>query len=203
MRPMSAAERFGNGLLPGFLERFLAGSMPASTARAAASFASSELFQTGFPAARMMADPSLFLDGYSALLSQRAGDEGRDATRLLTALRVLATLEAQAVPDQRIWDAADINKSTWKAYDDLLSRTHIAVPTPALESNRLARLTTYPKRYLADVALSLQLAGLSDSERSNPTVLGPYFESYVGQQLRPSRSDRRHDQPSSHWLASP
>lgn len=57
-----------------------------------------------------MSDPSLFLDGYAALVAQRAGDEGRDASRLLTTLRVLATLEAQAVPDQTIWESADINK---------------------------------------------------------------------------------------------
>ncbi len=42
-----------------------------------------------------------------------------------TTLRVLATLEVQAVPDQRIWEAADINRSTWKAYDDLLVRTDV------------------------------------------------------------------------------
>ena len=53
-----------------------------------------QLGRSGFPAARSLSDPSLFLDGYAALVAQRAGDEGRDSLRLLVALRVLATLEA-------------------------------------------------------------------------------------------------------------
>lgn len=63
----------------------------------------------------------------------RAGD----ASRLLTALRVLATLEAQAAPDQRIWEAADFNTATWKADDDLVERIHVAAPSGAFDSNRL------------------------------------------------------------------
>jgi len=144
------------------------------------------LTRAGFPAVRNMADAALFLEGYGALVSQRAGDEGRDASRLLRTMRVLATLEGQAVPDQRIWESADINKATWKDYDDLLERTHLAVPSPAFESNRLKRLTTYPKRFLADTALALALAGL-DAARlvDDPTLAGPYVESSVMQQLRP------------------
>jgi predicted AAA+ superfamily ATPase len=133
-----------------------------------------------------MPEPSLFLDGYAALVSQRAGDEGRDASRLLTTLRVLATLEAQAVPDQRIWEAADINKATWKAYEDLLARTHVTAPSGAFESNRLQRLTSYPKRYLADTALALALAGVDVARLlGDPGLAGRFLESYVMQQLRP------------------
>lgn len=134
----------------------------------------------------MLEDPSLFLDSYAGVVSQRAGDEGRDASRLFTTMRVLATLESEAVPDQRIWEAADINKATWKAYDDLLVRTHLTTPTPSFTSNRLKRLTTFPKRYLADVALASQLAGLDlDRLRADPTLAGRYVESLVVQQLRP------------------
>ena len=90
------------------------------------------------------------------------------------------------MPDQRIWDSADINKATWKAYEDLLARTHLAVPSPAFQSNRLKRLTTYPKRFLADTALALALAAL-DTERlrASPSIAGSYLESFVAQQLRP------------------
>ena len=133
--------------------------------------------RSGFPAARSSSDPSLFLDGYAALVAQRAGDEGRDASRLLTTLRVLATLEAQAVPDQRIWEAADINKSTWKAYDDLLARTHVTAPSGAFHSNRLKRLTSYPKRCLADIALSLALAGVdAGCLGGDPVLAGRYLD---------------------------
>lgn len=133
-----------------------------------------------------MPDASLFLDGYAALVAQRAGDEGRDASRLLNTLKVLATLESQAVPDQRIWEAADINKATWKAYDDLLIRTHVTAPSASFDSNRLKRLTSYPKRYLADTALALALAGVDVGRlQTDPTLAGRYLESYVLAQLRP------------------
>lgn len=75
---------------------------------------------------------------------------------------------------------------TWKDYDDLLERTHVAVPSPAFESNRLKRLTTYPKRFLADTAFALALAGLDAACLvDDPTLAGPYVESSVMQQLRP------------------
>ena len=186
MRPMTVAELDGRGGGLTFLERTVAGERPRPSAGRAGGLRLERLGRTGFPAARSLPDAPLFLDGYAALVAQRAGDEGRDASRLHTTLRVLATLEAQAVPDQRIWDAADINKSTWKAYDDLLDRTHVTAPSAAFHSNRLKRLTSYPKRYLADVALSLALAGV-DTDRlvGDPTLAGRYLESYVMQQLRP------------------
>lgn len=133
-----------------------------------------------------MPDPDLFLDAYAGLVSQRAGDEGRDSSRLLRTMRVLAALESQAVPDQRIWDAADINKVTWKAYEDILQRTHLSAPTAAFETNRLKRLTSYPKRYLADTALALVLADIRlDDLRFSPNLAGQFLESFVMQQLRP------------------
>lgn len=186
MRPMTAAELDGRGDAPTFLERVVAGERPRARLGEGGRLQLDRLGRTGFPAARSLSDPSLFLDGYAALVAQRAGDEGRDASRLLTTLRVLATLEAQAVPDQRIWDAADINKATWRAYDDLLARTHVTAPSAAFDSNRLKRLTSYPKRYLADVALSLALAGIDAGRLTgDPTLAGRYLESYVMQQVRP------------------
>jgi predicted AAA+ superfamily ATPase len=120
------------------------------------------------------------------LVAQRAGDEGRDASRLLSTFRVLAVLEGQPVPDQRIWEAADINKATWKAYEDLLQRTYISGAIRPLESNRLKRLTSYPKRFLIDAALALSLVGLDDSDLdADRSLAGRYLESFVAQQLRP------------------
>jgi uncharacterized protein len=60
----------------------------------------------------------------------------------------------------------------------------------SFSTNRLKRLTTYPKRFFADVTLALTLAALtSDDLRRQPTVAGHYLESYVLQQLRP-QADR-------------
>lgn len=186
MRPMTASELDGRGDAATFVEQLVAGERPVSSAGRSGGLQLERLVRTGFPAARSMSDAALFLDGYAALVSQRAGDEGRDASRLFTTLRALATLEAQAVPDQRIWQAADINKATWKAYEDLLVRTHVTSPLGAFESNRLQRLTSYPKRYLADTALALVLAGVDAAELlSDPALAGRYLESYVMQQLRP------------------
>jgi predicted AAA+ superfamily ATPase len=186
LRPFTVAEHEGVGDRPTFVERFVAGESMAPTAGRTGTLPMGEMLRSGFPGARRMEDQRLFLEGYASLLAQRAGDEGRDATRMLRSLRILATLEGQAVPDQRIWEAADINKLTWKNYEDLLARTHISVPLPAYESNRLARLTTYPKRFLADVALALNLAQVDRAQLTgDPSLAGRYFESFVLQQLRP------------------
>lgn len=187
MRPMSAAELSGTGDQETFLSRLAAGpgAVP-GVASSGQALQISELLRPGFPAARRMADAELFLEAYAGLVAQRAGDEGRDANRLLRTLRVLATLEGQAVPDQRVWEAADINKVTWKSYEDLLARTHLATPLPAFESNRLKRLTSYPKRFLTDTALAVTLAGLRvDTLVHDPSGAGHYLESFVLQQLRP------------------
>ena len=186
MRPMTVSELEGLGADPPFLTSVLNGDLPAPTAGAPATFDTSWLLRSGFPVTRAMPETTLFLEAYAGLVSQRAGEEGRDSSRLLRTMRVLATLESQAVPDQRVWEAADINKVTWKAYDDVLERTHLSVPSPAFESNRLKRLTTYPKRFLADTALALALADVHrDDLRASPSLAGQYLESFVLQQLRP------------------
>lgn len=184
LRPMTRGELLGAGAQPTFLARIIAD--PTSPQQRGAGFDAAWLAESGFPAALRSADPRLLLDAYAATVAQRAGDEGRDATRLTRTLRVLATLEAQAVPNQRVWEASDINKLTWKCYDDLLQRVHVSVPLPAYDSNRLNRLTSYPKRFLADTALSLTLAQLDvEGLRADPPLLGRYFEAFVVQQLRP------------------
>lgn len=186
MRPMTHAELAGDGGASSFLSRVFHGPAPAPTSGRSPDFDLAWLARPGFPGARAVADPALFLDAYAAIVSQRAGDEGRDASRLLRTMRVLATLSAQAVPDQRVWEAADVNKATFRAYDDLLLRVHLSVPSAGVESNRLKRLTTYPKRFLADTALALTLAEVSEHDlRSDGVLAGQFLEAFVMQQLRP------------------
>jgi predicted AAA+ superfamily ATPase len=186
MRPMTHAELAGRGDRTTFLTDLLAGAPPGIGSGVTTDVDLDLLTRSGFPAARDMPDARLFLDAYASLVSQRAGAEGRDATRLLRAMRVLATLTGQAAPDQRIWSAADINKATWKHYEDLLLRVHLLADTPAFESNRLKRLTAYPKRFLADTAMALALADRDiDDLRADPTGAGRFLESFVMQQLRP------------------
>lgn len=186
LRPMTIAEMEGRGAATTLLEHVAIGIPPEMSSGRPRGFDVEWLLRPGFPAARLMSDSRLFLESYANLVAQRAGEEGRDATRLLTTMRVLATLEAQSTPDQRIWESADVNKATWKAYEDLLTRTHVGSPIRAFSSNRLKRLTSYPKRYLADVSLALALAGVDAHQlRAEPKVMGHYLESFVVQQLRP------------------
>ncbi len=186
LRPMTRAELIGRGHEPILLQTILAGSTPPIGAALARPVEVDDLFRAGFPAARAMTDPTLFLDAYAALVSHRGGHEGRDATRVLRTLRVLAALTGQAVPDQRVWESADINKATLREYDDLLARVHLSAPLPAYEGNRLKRLTSYPKRFLADTALGLTLAGITREQlRSDPSLAGRHLESFLLQQLRP------------------
>ena len=185
MYPMTIAEANGNGHEPGLLER-VANDVPNTTTLDTTLFTLAQLFTTGFPAARDQLDPAMFLTGYAATVAQRAGDEGRDTARLSKTLAVLGVLTGQAVPDQRIWEAADINKASWKAYEDLLIRTHLSASLPAYSSNRLKRLTSYPKRLLTDTALALALANVTpDDLHADTTLAGRYIESLVTQQLRP------------------
>ncbi len=186
MWPMTSAELAGRGSESTWLHDVSESGPPRPTIGTSGGFEIGRLAVTGFPAARLQHDPSMFLEGYAALVSQRAGEEGRDASRLMRALRVLAVLEAQAVPDQTIWDAADLNKATWKAYDDLLQRTYLSDSLPSFESNRLKRLTRYPKRFLADTALAMTLANVGvDDMLADRDLAGRYLESFVAQQLRP------------------
>ncbi|MBK7611207.1 MAG: ATP-binding protein [Actinomycetales bacterium] len=186
MRPLSHQEFLGRGDQPCFLTRLHEGQAPALGGDVAAPLELTEIARPGFPAVRGLADGRLFYDAYTAVVAQRAGDEGRDSSRLLRTLRVLGTLTAQAVPDQRIWDAADINKATWKHYDDLVSRIHLSAPAPPFENNRLKRLTGYPKRFMADTGMAMALSDLSVHDLvAEPSLAGRYLESWVMQQLRP------------------
>lgn len=186
MHPMTVSELRGHGDRPSLLSELAAGELPRASVGGYEAFSTAQLFATGFPGAREQVDPSMFLNGYASLVSQRAGEEGRDSSRLLKTLAVLGVLSAQAVPDQRIWESADVNKATWKAYEDLLDRIHLSDALTAFSSNALKRLTNYPKRFLSDTALALALANITkeDVER-DASLIGRYFESFVVQQLRP------------------
>jgi predicted AAA+ superfamily ATPase len=97
-----------------------------------------------------------------------------------------------AVPGERVIDAADINRVTFQAYDAMLRRAHISVPAPAWQTNRLKRLTSFPKRFTADAALAQAIAGVGESELStDPALAGHFLESFVAQQLRPELEVRR------------
>ena len=74
MHPMTRAEMEGSGGTESFVGQLLAGKAPKAGPVASSRFDLRQLFTTGFPAARDQTDSTMFLDGYAALVSQRAGD---------------------------------------------------------------------------------------------------------------------------------
>lgn len=185
LRPMNRREQLGRGSGDPWLERLRTGEiLRPSAAGQRAEF--DRLTMSGFPGASPPDDPRAWLRAYVATLAERGAVERRDPERVLRFLRVSAELESQAVPDETVWRAADINRETLHAYDDMLARTHVLTPLPAWDTNRLKRITSSPKRQLLDTAFALALAGLdADALTWDPTLAGRYLESFVVAQLRP------------------
>ncbi len=184
LRPMSRRELAGAGAGPLWLDRLLAGEL-AVPGRRCAQLGVDELTVTGFPAApaRWSAD---WLRSYAMTIAERSVEDRRDPVRVTRLLRVLGESESQAVPDEHLWRAADINRVTLASYRQMLERTHIRADLPAWESNRLKRITTYPKVQYVDAALALALAGIGPVELGrDPALAGRYLESFVAAQLRP------------------
>ncbi|MBK7320886.1 MAG: ATP-binding protein [Candidatus Microthrix sp.] len=185
LRPMNRREKLGAGNEVGWLDRLASGEI--FTTNPNGDRAELDLLvESGFPGAAPKHDPREWLRAYASTVAERSVAERRDPERVGRLLRVLSELESQAVPDETVWRAADINRETLYSYRDMLTRTHVVTPLPAWETNRLKRITSYPKRQLVDTALALALAGIDANElASNPTLAGRYVESFVVAQLRP------------------
>lgn len=183
-RPMSRRESLGHGADRPWLDRLLAGELfvPGNDS---APTAIDVLSRSGFPGAVQLSDPAPMSLAYADSIAQRALDERRDPTRVARLMRVLAELEASVTPDERIWRSAEINRETFARYDDLLHRTHVVSTAPPWRTNRLKRLTAQSKRYFADTALALAVAGISQEQlESDPGLAGPFLDSFVACQLR-------------------
>lgn len=185
LRPMSRREQIGGGGEPTWIDRLRAGEI-LRTDSGGRRTELDLLTTSGFPGAVPTNDHRAWLRAYAATVAERSVDERRDPERVARLLRVLAELESQAVPDETVWRSADLNRETLHAYRDMLARTHVLTPLPGWETNRLKRITSYPKRQLADTALALALARLGADELVvHPTLAGRYLESFVAAQLRP------------------
>ncbi len=185
MHPMNQRELHGHGHSSLWISRLLAGEFFVASPSAGPEAGFEVLFESGFPATRDL-DPARWLEAYARSVAERSVEVRRDPERVGRLLRVLAELESAAIPDERIIELADINRATFVAYDQMLQRAHVAVPTPAWQTKRLKRLTDFPKRYLVDQALALAIAGLTDEQLvMDPKLAGAYFESFVAAQLRP------------------
>lgn len=110
----------------------------------------------------------------------------RDTQRLRRYLEAYALNSAGVTEHKTIYDAAQVNKATGSAYDELLASLLIAENVSAWTSNRLKRLVHRPKRYLIDAALIATALRLDEQGVINDgDLLGRVLDTFVAAQLRP------------------
>lgn len=110
----------------------------------------------------------------------------RDTQRLRRYLQAYALNSAGVAEHKTIYDAAQVNKATAAAYDELLAGLLIAENVPAWTSNRLKRLVHRPKRYLIDAALIATALRLDEQGVMNDgDLLGRILDTFVAAQLCP------------------
>ena len=100
-------------------------------------------------------------------------------------LSVCALHTAGVVPDTALAHAAGVDRRTAVGYHDTLNILRLVADVPAWHSNRLKRLTSMPKRLLADSGLAAWLIGTdTNSIRQDHAVRGRIIETFVAAQLR-------------------
>lgn len=110
---------------------------------------------------------------------------GRDPVRLRRYLQAVAANSAGVVQHRTLYEAAGVNRLTAVAYDTVLETLFVTERVPAWASNRLARLTRMPKRYLIDPALGGPLLGIDQrSALRDVDVLGRLLDGFVVAQIR-------------------
>ncbi|MFN2495431.1 MAG: ATP-binding protein [Pseudonocardiaceae bacterium] len=146
----------------------------------------------GFPDLALQADARLrrrWLNSYTDEIVARDGalvDGGRDPVRLRRYLQAWAANTAGVVEHKTLYEAAEINRATAVDYDRLLTTLLVVDPVPAWSTNRLARLTSMPKRHLVEPALVVPLLGVDAAGvLRDPDLLGRLLDSFVLAQLRP------------------
>lgn len=194
MYPMTMRERLGGSDGPTFFDRLADGGeleVPPDPPdlRGYVELA----LGSGFPEAalRLSDGPrQAWLESYvEDLLTHdvETAEEGRRDTRRLRRYFEAYALTSAGVTDRKtIYDAAEVNKATAVAYEDLLESLLVAEAVPAWRSNRLKRLVHQPKRYLVDAAL-IAAALRTDvaGAMRDGALLGRVLDSFVAAQLRP------------------
>ncbi len=146
----------------------------------------------GLPEAALQSDARLrrlWLTSYVDEIVIRDGalvDGGRDPVRLRRCLQAWAANTAGVPEHKTLYQSAEINRATALGYDRLLHTLFVVDPVPAWSTNRLARLTSAPKRHLVEPALLGPLLGVdSAAVLRDPVLLGRVIETFVLAQLRP------------------
>lgn len=197
MYPMAQRELAGRAGGPSFFDR-LAGGEPLATPtdppdlRGYVEFA----LRGGFPEAALQLSGDArraWLESYVGNLVthdieqlEESPTRRRDPRRLRRYLEAYALNSAGVCDHRTIYEAAQVNKTTAVAYEDLLSGLLIAEQVPAWTSNRLKRLVRQPKRYLIDPALIAAALRLDvQAVMRDGDLLGRVLDTFVAAQLRP------------------
>lgn len=196
MHGLTEAEISGRDAGPGFLDR-LAGADPAAFTLPATR---PDLVgyidlavRGGFPEVALTGRTrdwgATWMDSYLAQLLTRdvaTVAPGRDPERLRRYVEALSLNTAGLPTDRTLAQAAGISATTAAAYDRLLADLFVAESVPAWATNRLARLTRHPKRYLVDPGLAASAAGLTArTVLDDGNLLGRFLDTFGTAQLRP------------------
>jgi len=115
----------------------------------------------------------------------RLVDGGRDPTRLMRYVEVLALHTAGIVDVKTLHEAAGISRVTADAYERLASELFLVDVVPAWFTNRTKRLIKAPKRYIIDSGLAASTAKLDERTlMRDHDQLGRLLDTFVAAELR-------------------
>jgi uncharacterized protein len=110
----------------------------------------------------------------------------KDPRLLRRYLEALAANSAGIAEHKTIFDAAQITRATAVTYDSLLEMLYVTEQVPAWRSNKVARLTSTPKRYLTDPAFMAPLLDIDVRVvMRDADLLGRIMDTFVVAQIRP------------------
>lgn len=197
MYPMTVREQIGRIHEPTFFDRIVNGEALSAPPDPPDLRGYLELaLRSGFPAPalRLTGRPlQAWLESYlDDLLThdieqlEESATRKRDPQRLRRYFEAFALNSGGVTDHKTIYDAAQVNKATAAAYEDLLISLLIVEQIPAWASNRLKRLVHQPKRYVVDsaliaTALRIDVQGII----RDGNLLGRILDSFVAAQLRP------------------
>lgn len=121
-------------------------------------------------------------------IEQLAEPRGRrsDSQRLRRYFEAYALNSGGLAEHKKIYDAAQVNKMTAIAYEQLLTQLYVVEQIPAWTSNRPKRLVHSPKRYVIDAALAAGALRLdANGVLRDGDLLGRVLDTFVAAQLRP------------------
>jgi predicted AAA+ superfamily ATPase len=147
--------------------------------------------ESGFPEAALGLSTAVrqrWLESYVDQLITRDAlhvDGGRDPERLHRYFEAVALNTAGVVDHGTIYEAAEVNRKTAVAYEQLLKNLMVLDTLPAWTSNRLKRMVRRPKRYLVDVGLVTAVLRLDvNAVMRDADLLGRILDTFVASQVR-------------------